>query len=211
MSSGIVTRCDADQTRAMAKAPRKLKVFRTQIGFHELAVATGSRAAALRAFGARQDLFALGLAAETDEADVVAAATARPDVVLRRPVGSDLPFGQDGARPRIADVDPGGVDPEPGAAAAVKEKPAKPRPDRTRLDAAEERLATLDREHEAAATETAAALEKLAAEERRIRSEIAAAEADARTRDREWRERRERAEAAVERERTAFRRAGGDA
>jgi hypothetical protein len=66
----------------MAKAPRKLKVFRTQIGFHELAAATGSKAAALRAFGARQDLFALGLAAETDDADVVAVTTAQPDVVL---------------------------------------------------------------------------------------------------------------------------------
>jgi len=116
----------------MAKAStRKLKVFRTQIGFHELAVATGSKAAALRAFGARQDLFALGLAAETDEAEVVAATTARPDIVLKRPVGSDLPFGTEAARPRIADIDPGGVDPPPEQPRAAKAEPRRRRRSRS--------------------------------------------------------------------------------
>jgi hypothetical protein len=193
----------------MAKTPRKLKVFRTRIGFHELAVATASRAAALRAFGARQDLFALGLAAETDEAGVVAAAMAQPDVVLRRPVGSDVPFGQEGARPRIADIDPGGADREPEGATAPKE-PERPKPDRTRLDAAEERLAALDLSRATEQAEAIAALDGLRAEASRIRSAIAAAEADAEARATAWRERLQRAEATVERERAAFMRAGGE-
>jgi colicin import membrane protein len=200
----------------MAKAPRKLKVFRTQIGFHELAVATGSRAAALRAFGARQDLFALGLAAETDDSDVVAVTTAQPDVVLKRPVGSDLPFGTEAARPRIADVDPGGVDPpaeerrEKKAETAPPPKKEKPKPDRSKLKAAEERLATLEGEQRQAIAEAEEALDRLKAEERRLRGEIAAAESDGRTLQKEWRERLERAGDAIERERVAFRRAGGD-
>lgn len=201
----------------MAKASkRKLKVFRTRIGFHELAVATGSKAAALRAFGARQDLFALGLAAETDEADIVAVTTAQPDVVLRRPVGSDLPFGTEAARPRIADVDPGGVDPPPETRPAARAEPApppkkeKPKPDRTKLTAAEERLAGLEQEEKAAAAEADEQLDRLKAEERRIRGEIAAAEADGRALRKEWRERLERAADAVDRERKAFERAGGE-
>ncbi|MGV8839541.1 MAG: cell envelope biogenesis protein TolA [Bauldia sp.] len=197
----------------MAKTPRKLKVFRTRIGFHELAVATASRAAALRAFGARQDLFALGLAAETDEAAVVAAAMAQPDVVLRRPVGSDVPFGQEGARPRIADIDPGGADREPEGAperASAPKEPERPKPDRTRLDAAEERLAALDLSRATEQAEAIAALDGLRAEASRIRSAIAAAEADAEARATAWRERLQRAEATVERERAAFRRAGGE-
>ncbi|MCW5717573.1 MAG: cell envelope biogenesis protein TolA [Bauldia sp.] len=200
----------------MAKASsRKLKVFRTQIGFHELAVATGSRAAALRAFGARQDLFALGLASETEEADVVAATTAHPDVVLKRPVGSDLPFGTEAARPRIADIDPGGLDPPPAASRpATAEAPPrkeKPRPDRAKLTAAEERLAALGEEHRQAVAEAEAALERLRAEERRIRAAVTAAEAEGRSRQNEWRERLERAAEAVERERRSYRRAGGEA
>lgn len=197
----------------MARAStRKLKVFRTQIGFHELAVATGSRAAALRAFGARQDLFALGLAAETDEAEVVAVTTAQPDVVLRRPVGSDLTFGTEAARPRIVDIDPGGVDPpeETAPERAPPAKKEKPKPDRTKLTAAEERLAALGAEESAATAEADEAIEALRAEERRIRAAITTAEADARARAKESRERLARAGDVVERERQAFRRAGGE-
>ncbi len=205
----IVARHAPRHTRGMAKAStRRLKVFRTQIGFHELAVATASKAAALRAFGARQDLFALGLAAETDEADVVAAATAQPDVVLKRPVGSDLKFGTEAVRPRIADIDPGGVDPPEEEAKQAK---APPRPDRAKLTAAEQRSEALAEEQRQATAKAEEAMERLRAEERRIRAAIATAVADGQALEKEWRRRQESAEEAVERELEAFRLAGGEA
>lgn len=43
-------------------AARKLKVFRTSIGFHDAYVSAPSRKAALEAWGAGKDLFAIGSA-----------------------------------------------------------------------------------------------------------------------------------------------------
>ncbi|RAK52264.1 hypothetical protein [Phenylobacterium deserti] len=68
-------------------APR-LKVFVTSDGFTDYIVATTSRAKALAAWGLRQDVFKEGRAHETDDPDLVAAATAQPDQVLRRPAGT---------------------------------------------------------------------------------------------------------------------------
>lgn len=72
--------------------PRKLKAFTTSAGFFDLAVAAPSRKAALAAWGAGGDLFQQGFARQTDDADIVAATSARPGIVLRRPVGTDGPF-----------------------------------------------------------------------------------------------------------------------
>lgn len=72
--------------------PRKLKAFTTSAGFFDLAVAAPSMKAALAAWGADGDLFHQGFARRTDDAAIVAATTARPGVVLRRPVGTDGPF-----------------------------------------------------------------------------------------------------------------------
>ena len=63
----------------------RLKVFVTSDGFTDYVVATSSRAKALAAWGARQDLFATGGAYETDDAKLAEAACARPGEVLRRP------------------------------------------------------------------------------------------------------------------------------
>lgn len=65
-------------------APR-LKVFVTSDGFTDYVVAASSRAKALAAWGARQDLFATGGAYETDDSKLIEAASAQPGVVLRRP------------------------------------------------------------------------------------------------------------------------------
>ena len=71
---------------------RKLKVFRTHIGFDDLIVASRSRKAALEAWGASAHLFSQGFAAQTDEPALVKAALARPGVVLRRQFGSQNEF-----------------------------------------------------------------------------------------------------------------------
>lgn len=68
-------------------APR-LKVFVTSDGLTDFIVATSSKAKALAAWGSHQDLFKTGLAHETDDAELLAAATAQPGEVLRRPAGT---------------------------------------------------------------------------------------------------------------------------
>ena len=65
-------------------APR-LKVFVTSDGFTDYVVAASSRAKALAAWGARQNLFASGGAYETDDPGLVEAALSAPGEVLRRP------------------------------------------------------------------------------------------------------------------------------
>ena len=87
--------------------PRKLKTYRTSLGFYDLAIAAPSMKAALEAWGAGSNLFHQGVAKESDDPEVVAA---KPGVVVRRPVGSDGPFGEhadlptdlagDGPKPR---------------------------------------------------------------------------------------------------------------
>ncbi|WP_309644578.1 hypothetical protein [Phenylobacterium sp.] len=63
----------------------RLKVFVTSDGLTDYVVAASSRPKALAAWGAHQDLFKTGGARETDDPDLVTAASARPGEVLRRP------------------------------------------------------------------------------------------------------------------------------
>src|SRR5882672_4829972 len=81
--------------------PRPLKVFQAHLGFYDTAVAAPSRAAALKAWGSRQNLFREGVASETKDAQAVTAALAKPGVVLRRPVGSNAPFSENPGLPQI--------------------------------------------------------------------------------------------------------------
>ena len=67
-------------------APR-LKVFVTSDGLTDYVVAASSKPKALAAWGSHQDLFKTGLAHETDDPELVKAATAKPGEVLRRPAG----------------------------------------------------------------------------------------------------------------------------
>ncbi len=66
----------------------RLKVFVTSDGLTDFVVAATSRSKALAAWGVRQDVFKAGLAHETDDPALVAAATAQPGEVLRRPAGT---------------------------------------------------------------------------------------------------------------------------
>ena len=89
----------------------RLKVFVTSDGLTDYVVATTSKAKALAAWGVSQDAFQRGHAWQTDDPALVKAATATPDVVLRRPVA--------GARGKVARL-------TPAAPRPVKLKPAKP-------------------------------------------------------------------------------------
>lgn len=67
--------------------PRRLKVFKTHIGFYDLVVAAPSMKAAAEAWRASPRLFGQGFAAPTNDDDAVTAALAQPGVVLKRPHG----------------------------------------------------------------------------------------------------------------------------
>jgi hypothetical protein len=73
---------------------RKLKTYQTSLGFFDQAIAAPSMKAALEAWGADSNLFHQAAAKESDDPDVIAATMAKPGVVLRRPVGSNGPFGE---------------------------------------------------------------------------------------------------------------------
>lgn len=66
----------------------RLKVFVTSDGLTDYVVATSSKPKALAAWGSHQDLFKTGLAHETDDPELVKAASAQPGEVLRRPAGT---------------------------------------------------------------------------------------------------------------------------
>jgi colicin import membrane protein len=79
----------------------RLKVFITQSGFYDLAVAVPSQAAALRAWGIHQNLFADGMAKVATDKAVVEAAMAKPGVVLKRPLGTHGAFAQEAPLPKV--------------------------------------------------------------------------------------------------------------
>jgi len=168
-------------------------VFQAQFGFHDSVVAAPSQAAALRAWGIRQNLFAEGLAHITDDPQAVKAARAHPETPLRRAVGSKGPFElEPTALPNI---------PAPArrkaarAAPAAKAAPVALPANRSRLDAAEAALRALDerrKREEAAFRERQAELDR----------EIAA-------RQSAYVEDRKAATAAVVAARQAYRKAGG--
>ena len=128
---------------------RKLKVFQAQFGFYDSVVAAPSQAAALRAWGTHQNLFASGEAGETTDEAAVAAALAHPETPLRRPLGSKDPFELE---PKNLPKAPDAPKRAPAKAAAKAkpvpkaepEPPPKPKADRSVLDAAEAALSKLD-------------------------------------------------------------------
>src|SRR5580698_9288030 len=73
-------------------ASRRLKVFQAQFGFYDTVVAAASQAAALRAWGVHQNLFASGDAKVASDPAAVEAALKHPETPLRRAVGSNDPF-----------------------------------------------------------------------------------------------------------------------
>lgn len=113
---------------------RKLKVYITNLGFFELALAAPSMKAALEAWGLGHNAFHQGFARETDDARIVAAAMAKPGVVLKRPVGGKGAFSQNAALPKDWAPDAGGALPKPARKMKAKPKSkaapkSKARPD----------------------------------------------------------------------------------
>ncbi|CAN7390511.1 hypothetical protein LJR164_002417 [Phenylobacterium sp. LjRoot164] len=130
----------------------RLKVFVTSDGFTDYVVAATSRAKALAAWGAHQDLFQTGGARETVDPDLIAAASAQPGQVLRRPskVTPLVP------KRRVADK------PAPPPKPAAPKKPRGPTPAQLR------KIAELEAELEAAAERHAAELAQIADERRAL-------------------------------------------
>jgi hypothetical protein len=201
---------------------RKLKTYQTSLGFFDLAIAAPSMKAALEAWGADSNLFHQGAAKESDDPDVIAAAMAKPGVVLRRAVGSDGPFGEHaklptdlgGTRPTKADRKPKGpkakkpssrhVDKVAERKAAVAfEKEQK----RRQLEQAKEATAKQkDRERRQQGVDKAqAALNKAEQEHAKraatIQAEVEALEKRSQTEQARWGKEKERLEAVLRRAR----------
>jgi hypothetical protein len=129
----------------LAKAKgRKLKVFQTQVGFYDSVVAVPSQAAALRAWGTHQNLFTDGQAKlATDEA-AIQAALKHPEVPLRRAVGSTDAFAlEPTSLPKVPDAPKRMKPQKPAEPVKAKAAPTPPA-DRSKLDAAEAAVHTLD-------------------------------------------------------------------
>jgi hypothetical protein len=101
----------------------RLKVFCATSGFHDSIVAVPSRPAALKAWGARTDLFSMGVAKQVTDPKVIKKALARPGEVIRlnRSGNKKTPAPRKNARPTT-----------------------KP-PSRAKLTAAEKKLAEIEK------------------------------------------------------------------
>lgn len=127
----------------------RLKVFCATSGFHDSIVAAPSRPAALKAWGARTDLFSMGVARQVTDPKIVEKALARPGEVIRL----NRPGGKDAASP-------------PGKPARKKAS-AKP-PSRSKLAAAEKRLEELEKKQSAERQAIDRELERLKARQDRL-------------------------------------------
>lgn len=194
----LYNRCRNHQTSRMAKpAKRRLKVFIAQIGFYDTVVAASSQAAALRAWGTNQNLFAGGGAHETDDTQAVEAALAKPETPLRRVVGTDNPFElEPRGLPNIPDAPKKWAeDLHPKKPPKLVPRVRKPVADRSPLDAAEAALKQVDDERK-----------QEEADLRRRQDELDATKTSSQER---YVAKRQAATAAVVEARTGYRAAGG--
>ena len=136
---------------------RKLKVFRTPIGFHDAYVAASSRKAALAAWGSDKDLFARGAAEEVTDPALTKEPLAAPGTVVRKLRGTAEEQLASGSKP-----------------AGKRAAKAKPKPRRDALDAAETALAAAEAAHEAAERKLADEARQLARELEALRKANAA-------------------------------------
>lgn len=112
-------------------AAKKLKVFKTTIGFHDAYVAAPSQKAALEAWGSDHNLFATGAAEQITDEAAIAEPLAKPGEVIKKvrgSIGEHLAALTQTSRPR------GKATPTPAP------PPALPRPSREELDQAEQAL-----------------------------------------------------------------------
>jgi len=173
---------------------RKLKVFQAQLGFHDSVVAAPSQAAALRAWGVHQNLFAEGQARITTDAAAIASARAHPGTPLRRPIGSNDPFELEPLNPPKIPVTRRPPSPRPAAKTKTKPEPP-PSADRTALSQAEASLRAVDERRK-----------REEADFRARQQRLDAASLDAHT---SYVEARKAAAARVTKARQAYREAGG--
>lgn len=105
---------------------RKLKTFITNIGFFELALAAPSMKAALEGWGMGHNAFRNGFAKQTDDPKIIAAAMAKPGVVLRRAVGTKGEFKEQAELPKdLWRLEAPKAEPIPRKAKAPTKQPAK--------------------------------------------------------------------------------------
>ncbi|MBV1686673.1 hypothetical protein KRR38_03040 [Novosphingobium sp. G106] len=124
-------------------AAKRLKVYRTAIGFHDAYVAAPSKKAALAAWGASKDLFAIGAAEIVTDPALTKAALASPGEVVRRSRGSLA--DQLAALPEDGKKE----EPSPRREPAKPARKPRPRPSRDKLDALETALRVFDEQAEA--------------------------------------------------------------
>jgi len=200
---------------------RKLKTFVTSMGFFDLAVAAPSMKAALEAWGVKRNLFQQGLASQTDDRAITAAAMAKPGAVLKRAVGTSEPFHQDADLPAGFSLpDMRGDDRhqpkvkkkksaharktrvrEPSSASIISFEKARAKRERAR--AKEEKAARRDAEKRASALEKAEAALDAARKDHQARREKLQRELDRRLEDEEsrWNRARAKLEAALDKAR----------
>lgn len=147
---------------------RKLKTYQTSLGFFDQAIAAPPMKAAFEAWGAESNLFHQGAAKQSDDPNVIAAAMAKPGVVLKRPVGSNGPFGEHSDLP--ASLGGGG---KPIKAAGSKPKKGSGR----QIDKAAEPKAALAYECEQARRKGVQAREEAARQKERVSRQHAIDEA----------------------------------
>jgi hypothetical protein len=149
---------------------RKLKVFRTAIGFHDAYVAAPSQKAALEAWGASSNLFAIGSAEVVAGKELTKEPLASPGKVIRRVRGSleeHLAAGPERKKAKPRQTNP--------SKPPRRAKTTKPRPSRDKLDQAE---AALEKAQADAVSEMGA-LDRRAADLRREREAAEVRRADA--------------------------------
>jgi hypothetical protein len=150
---------------------RKLKTYQTSLGFFEQAIAAPSMKAALEAWGADSNLFHQGAAKESHDPDVIAATMAKPGVVLKRPVGSDGPFGEHAQLPKNLGQD--------GRKKPAHKRSAEAKKTSTRPDKAADRKAAQAFERERRRREREEAKEEAARQKKRARRQEAIDQAQA--------------------------------
>lgn len=151
---------------------RKLKVYRTPIGFHDAYVAAPSQKAALQAWGTDTDLFARGVAEQVTDAALMEEPLAHPGKVIRKTRGSV--DDHMAALPATPKQPPDATDAPPAKTRRTK---PKRRPSRSKLDQAEQAIDEAEQRYDAARRD-------LAAREAALRKERQALDND-RNRERE--------------------------
>jgi hypothetical protein len=145
---------------------RKFKTFVTSLGFFDLAVAAPSMKAALEAWGLRHNAFHQGTASQTEDPQIVAAAMAKPGVVLRRPVGTAEPFGEDAELPKGFSLPAAARSAPPKAKAKAKANATRSPADRQN-EKKDQRAAVISFEKARAERQRALAKEEVAAKRAR--------------------------------------------